>query len=672
MRVIGVDTGGTFTDLVCVDGDEVSQAKVPSTPQQPGLAVLQGLAQFGGARAGDRIIHGTTVALNALLTGRVARTALVTGTGFRDLIEIGRQDRPDIYALHPVKPAPLVPRRLRFEVDQRSWPDPDTGALVSVSEPTRRQLKELAARLKKSGAESVAVCLLHAWADAAIETRVAEALSSLKVPITCSGTILPEHREYERFSTAVVNASLVPRLRDYLERLEAELGGAELFILQSNGGTIPAARAAVEPVRVLLSGPTGGVVGAARAAREAGLDSIVTLDMGGTSTDIAFQRADGEREATQAVDPLRVGGHPVGVPSLDIHTIGCGGGSLVSVDAGGILHVGPQSAGADPGPVCYGRSDRLTVTDAHVQLGHIREGGFLRGDLRLDVEATNAAFEKLGRKLRVEPDEAARGVLDVARAAMRRALSVMTMQRGQDPEHMHLVAFGGAGGLHAAALAGALGMRGALVPAWPGVLSAWGMSGAAAIRDAARTVLDPLERWKRGARKKAFAELAREALASLREGGHSAKNAVREELLDLRYRGQAFELRLPECADPGADPGAAFHEAHERLYGYALPEREVELVCLRVRVATPQPEAKVARPRARALPAAAILERRPVDFGARRSAAVVDAGRLRPGHRFEGPAVLELYSGTTLVPPGWTARVTGGGHLLLEGEGEVG
>lgn len=660
--MIGVDTGGTFTDLVCVDGDEVTQAKVPSTPGEPGLAVLHGLAQFGGARTGDRVIHGTTVALNALLTGRVARTALVVNEGFRDLIEIGRQDRPDIYALHPEKPAPLVPRRLRFEVDQRSWPDPETGELVSVAEPTRGELKELAARLKKSGAESVAVCLLHAWADAAIETRVAEELASLGLPITCSGTILPEHREFERFSTAVVNASLVPLMQDYLERLEGELGGAALFVLQSNGGTIPAARAAVEPVRVLLSGPTGGVVGAARTAREAGLDAIVTLDMGGTSTDIAFQRADGDSAATQAVDPLRVGGHPVGVPSLDIHTIGCGGGSLVSVDAGGILHVGPQSAGADPGPVCYGKSDRLTVTDAHVQLGHIREGRFLRGDLHLDVGATRAAFEALGRELGVTADEAARGVLDVARAAMRRALSVMTMQRGQDPERMHLVAFGGAGGLHAAALAGALGMRGALVPAWPGVLSAWGMSGAAAIRDAARTVLDPLDAWKRSARKKAFAELAREALGSLREGGHSAKTAVREELLDLRYRGQAFELRLPECADPAA----AFHEAHERLYGYALPEREVELVCLRVRVSTPQPEVRSARPRAKALPAAAILERRPVDFGKRRSAAVIDAARLRPGHRFEGPAVLELYSGTTLVPPRWTARVTQGGHLLLE------
>ena len=664
MRTLGVDTGGTFTDVVLLDGQDQAVAKLPSTPDAPARAVLAGLQALGGTRRGTHVVHGTTVSLNALLTGRTAPAALVTGEGFADLLEIGRQDRPDIYDLEPRKPRPLVPRRLRFTVGQRSWPDPadPRGGLVRVQTPTKTELKRLAARLKRSGARSVAICLLHSYADPAIEQGVAEALEGVGLPLTASAALLPEHREVERFSTAVVNAVLVPLMRDYLGPLEAAVAPARLSILQSNGGTLPAARAALEPVRVLLSGPAGGVVGAARAARQAGFHRMVGLDMGGTSTDVSFHDAGGGGEEASAVEPLRVAGYPVGVPSLDIHTIGCGGGSLVSVDDGGVLHVGPQSAGADPGPVCYGNSDRLTVTDAHVALGHIAEGSFLGGELTLDVDAVQRAFERLARRLGVRPPEAAGAVLEVARAAMRRAIGVMTMQRGQDPAHLPLVAFGGAGGLHGAALAGSLGMRAALIPRLPGALSAFGMATADALREHVRSPLAPLEDWGPGARRKALAALDREGRASLREAGYRAADVRYEHHLDLRYQGQSFELRVPD----GPRAAETFHDAHERLYGYRLPQRGIELVCLRSRAVVPFPAARARRPRARALSADARAGQRSAVFGRRVRAEVLRREALRPGMAFEGPALVEEYSGTTLVPPGWTARVAAGGHLVLE------
>ncbi|MCZ6596451.1 MAG: hydantoinase/oxoprolinase family protein [Planctomycetota bacterium] len=673
-RTLGVDTGGTFTDVVLREDGELRVAKVASTPDDPARGVLAGLEQLGGTGEGDHVVHGTTVALNALLTGSTARTVLVAGEGFADLIEIGRQERPEIYALEPRKPTPLVPRELRFEVAQRSWPDPSGKGLVTVKSPDSGELEELAAAVQKSGAESVAVCLLHAFADPAIETAVARALEPLGIPLTCSASILPEHREYERFSTAVVNAALAPLMRDYLGSLQERLGAARLYVLMSNGGTLPAPRAAVEPVRVLLSGPAGGVVGAARAAREAGFRRLVGLDMGGTSTDVAFHdvatdspRGAGESggsaaDAASTVEPLRVAGYPVGVPALDIHTIGCGGGSLVTVDRGGMLHVGPESAGADPGPVCYGQSEQPTVTDAHVFLGHIAEGPFLSGELPLDLDAVQRAFGVLARELGVEPVEAARGVLAVAQAAMRRAIGVMTMQRGQDPGRVLLVAFGGAGGLHAAALAESLGMPAALVPRHPGALSAYGMTTADAIREHARSPLERLSSWSRTRRRRVFAELAAEGRESLVEAGHPQRAVACEHLLDLRYEGQSYELRLPECADPAA----AFHEAHERLYGYRLADREVELVCLRARAVVRAEPPRFARPRSKPLPDEAIRGRRRAVFDRPRNAAVIDRACLRPGHRLDGPALVEEYSGTTLIPPGWRGRVTAGNHLLLE------
>jgi N-methylhydantoinase A len=659
--VVGVDTGGTFTDLVRVaPGETPRTGKVHSTPGDPTRAVRAGLAELTGGAQVEHLVHGTTVALNALLTGSIARTALVTNAGFRDLVEIGRQDRPELYALHPVKPAPLVPRRLRFELAQRSWPGP-RGKLVEEQRPDARAYEELARRLARSGAESVAICLLHSYADPAIERRVARALAPLGLPLTCSADILPAYREVERFSTAIVNAALAPVMSAYLARLARDLPAGRLSLLQSSGGTLAARVAAREPVRVLLSGPAGGVVGAARAAAEAGLGQIATLDMGGTSTDVAFH--DPAAGLLGAASEARVAGHPIGVPTLDIHTIGCGGGSLVHVDKGGVLHVGPASAGADPGPVCYGTGATPTVTDAHVQLGHIAAAGFLDGGLSLDTDAVARAFEALGARLGVTPDAAAEGVLDVARAAMRRAVSVMTMQRGQDPEALPLVAFGGGGGLAAAALAGSLGMPGALVPALPGVLSAHGMAHADALRDHAATVLAPLAAWDAARRARALAELAQRGRRELREAGHAPGAIAFEHSLELRYHGQSFELSVPECADPAA----AFAARHRALYGWDLPHGVVELVHLRARavVRRAPPATGARRPRRRPAPEEAVVGTRRAGFGRRVLAKRIDRARLAPGHVVDGPAILEEFSGTTLVPPGWRAEVRPGGHLWL-------
>jgi N-methylhydantoinase A len=667
---IGIDTGGTFTDLIRRSGDELSVAKVPSTPDDPVRAIRAGLEALGGLGRRDHVVHGTTLALNALLTGRVADAAWIGGTGLQDVLEIGRQDRPDIYALEPSRPTPLIPGERCFEVDSRAWPGPDGAGLERISRPTRADLDRLARDVARSGAESLAIGLLHAYAAPELEHEIARALRPLGLPITCSADLLREHREVERFSTAAVNAVLVPLMQRYLARVEpalADLAGAPVrfSLLQSTGGTLPAAEAAQAPVRVLLSGPAGGVVGAARAAREAGFEAFVGLDMGGTSTDVAFHSSApvGSRGAQQTFEPMRVAGHPVAVPMLDIHTVGCGGGSLVTVDAAGILHVGPESAGADPGPVAYGRSEALTVTDAHVLLGHVAAGPFLGGNLELDVAAVRRAFAGLARRLDVDATDAARAVLDVARAAMRRALAVMTMQRGHDPARLPLVAFGGAGGLHAAALAESLGMPGALVPRHPGALSALGMTVATPHVDVEETRLVPLADCGPRERRAILANLERSARSALRAAGVPARAITCEAALDLRYEGQSFELRVPAT---GA-PETAFHAAHERLYGYALRDRSIELVCLRVRAQARASHSPSRRPRARALPQRAVRETRPVVFArrGRSRTPVVERARLPEGCAFAGPALIEEYTGTTLVPPGWSVRVTAGGHLWL-------
>jgi N-methylhydantoinase A len=659
LNAIGADTGGTFTDLVLLEGDEVRTVKVHSTPQDPSEAVLAGLEALGGA-AGIELIHGSTVGLNAMLTGGVAPTALVTNEGFRDLIEIGRQERPELYALHPEKPTPLVERRRRFEIAQRAFPS-QGGSLDLQKQPTKAELTRLAERVRRSGAKSVAVCLLHSYADPRMEEEVARHLEAAGLSVTCSARLLAEYREFERFSTAIANASLVPIVRDYLERLSERVGERELSILQSSGGSFPASQAAHEPVRALFSGPAGGVVGAARAATQAGHEEVVTLDMGGTSTDVAFHSSRAGLE--KAVNDVQVAGYPIGVPALDIHTIGCGGGSIVSVDPSGVLRVGPLSAGASPGPVCYGTGTDLTVTDAHVMLGHLSPGAFLGGALELDVDGVRRGFAALGKRLGVSKRAAAEGVLSVARAAMRRAVGVMTMQRGRDPQRLPLVAFGGAGGLHAASLADSLNQPGALIPRHPGALSAWGMAHADAVQDRSQTVLGDLGDWPRAKRASALKELARDAADLLRASGHSQRSIQTEFRLDLRYRGQSYDLALSEGRRD--DAAARFHRAHAERFGWALEDAEVELVHLRARALVCRPLPRAGEVQPKRLPKSAVLGTQPAGFNGQVAARRIQRESLQEGVSFRGPAIIEEYSGTTLLPPKWSARVTKGLHLWL-------
>src|SRR5688572_16798735 len=497
---IGVDTGGTFTDFVYAVGGEIRVFKVASTPDDPSRAITEGLRRIieeHSARVTEvEVVHGTTVGTNALLQRRGARIALVTTSGFEDVIEIGRQARPELYNLNAIKPPPLVPGNLRYGVSER------VASSGEVIEPlTDDEVAGLLRQVRRGKPESIAISLLFSFAHPAHERRILEALSELDIPLSVSHQILPEYREYERTSTVCVNAYLQPLMGRYLGRLGTHAssmqhaGGVRthfsLRVMQSSGGSISAEAAAHEPVRTVLSGPAGGVVGALRVARAAKIEEIITFDMGGTSTDVALCDRDGMRLTNEAI----VAGVPVAVPMMDIHTVGAGGGSIARVDEGGSLRVGPESAGADPGPACYGKSMLPTVTDAHVVLGHFGGGGLLGGEFKLDEERARAALSVLAGDLsrvtgkRTSVIAAAEGLVSIANTNMERALRHVSVERGHDPREFTLVPFGGAGGLHAVDLARGLGIPRVLLPAHPGALSAIGVVVSDVVKDQSRTVM---------------------------------------------------------------------------------------------------------------------------------------------------------------------------------------
>ncbi|MEX2470674.1 MAG: hydantoinase/oxoprolinase family protein [Gemmatimonadota bacterium] len=653
--LLAVDTGGTFTDLVLRTEAGIRTLKLPSTPADPSEAVLAGIDELLGDGDPFVLLHGSTVATNALLERRGARVVLVTNEGFEDVIEIGRQNRPQLYALVGHRPPPLVARDDRIGIAGRLGPD---GAEVEPVDP--EELAGLAARVRELGGEAVAICLLHAYADPAHERAVAGALTDVGVPVSVSSSVLPEFREYERTSTTVVNAYVTPVMDRYLGRLEAESGAVRTTIMGSNGGALPVARARREPVHTVLSGPAGGVMGALAWARRAGHDGIVTFDMGGTSTDVSL--CPGRPLRTREFE---IGGSPVAVPVIDIHTVGAGGGSLARVDAGGALRVGPESSGATPGPICYGNGGtEVTVTDAHVWLGTLPADGFLGGARTLDREAVRAPLTELATALGTSLEEAAEGVLTVADTAMERALRVISVERGYDPIDFTVVAFGGAGGLHVAELTGRLGASRAMVPPDPGLLSAYGMLAAPLTHEASRTVLvredapDARDRVER-----ALAELEREARAAIAadlpdaDGG---EGLTTERWIDARYRGQSFELAVP--ADGWA---ARFHAAHEERYGYRRDDIPAEAVTVRVVVTAATPELDPPElPEATEPPPLSNLE--VFHRGQRLTASRVERSALGAGHRLDGPLVVQEYSGTTWVPPEWTVEVDRWGTLHLE------
>ena len=614
--------------------------KVPSTPEDPSRSVRTALRDLASGPAA--IVHGTTVATNALLERRLERTALVTTRGFADLLDLGRQNRERLYDLDEARPPPLVPPELRFEIDERV----DAAGRVLVA-PDDDEVAAVVAAVRASGAASVAVLFLHAYANPAHELRVGAALEAADLRVSLSHRVLNEYRELERLSTTVVNAALAPIMGRYLERIDPALQeGWRVRVMQSNGGSIASAVAAAEPVRTVLSGPAGGAVGALRLGREIGDRDLITFDMGGTSTDVFLTR--GELGTTSE---SRVGGCPIAVPVVDLHTVGAGGGSIAFLDAGGALRVGPESAGADPGPIAYGRGDRLTVTDAHVFLGRLPAAGLVDGAVLLDPVRVGDAVRALAAEAGIEPEALALGVLRVAEAAMERAIRVISVERGHDPAAFSLVAFGGAGGLHAASLAARLGMRRVIVPPRPGVFSAWGMALADVVRDASRTwrTWDGVE--------EAFAAMTAELRAELAREGFAAP-AI-ERTADLRYEGQSFELGVPW----GDDAVARFHALHETRYGYRDETRAVEPVTLRVRgagVVLAAEEGGAVEPAPRDAGPARSGERDVGFTEGRRRTAIFRREALEPGMTAPGPAVIEELSATTVVPPG-TRFVVGAG-----------
>src|SRR5437660_2267456 len=666
---IAIDTGGTFTDCVLVDPSTrgLRMLKVFSTPADPSRAIVNAIRTIA-AEAEFILLHGTTVGTNTLLERKGARTALVTTAGFEDAIEIGRQARPKLYDFFFDRIEPLIAKDLRFGIEERTAA---TGEILT--EPTTVDLKELAERVAAAKPESVAISLLFSFANAKNEQAVAGSLGALGVPLSISHQILPEFREYERTSTVVINAYLQPVMRRYLENMERALRGQgaggrhqasgspvpKIFVMQSSGGITALATAAREPVRTVLSGPAGGVVGALATARASGFENIIAFDMGGTSTDVSLVEG-----AIKTANDAQIAGLPISVPMLDIHTVGAGGGSLARFDAAGVLRVGPESAGADPGPICYGRGVQPTVTDANLLLGRLQPTKFLGGEFTLDLERTHRVTQewltKHGSSLSLE--KFATGVVRVVNATMEKAIRVVSIERGRDPRRFTLVAFGGAGGLHACALAEALSIPHVIVPAFPGALSALGILWSDVVKDYSRTVL-----W-RVSREIPLAKLNREFSAL---GQASEQDFAREgwdgtprfhRTVDLRYRGQGYELNLPLTRSLLGE----FEAEHRRRYGYTHAKREIEIVTLRLRAALKSSgsHATAATVRGKVSRRSA-SETRVVFDGRRVNTKIYAREELGARKTFRGPAIVAEYSATTVVPPGKKFSVDDVGNLII-------
>ena len=665
---VGVDTGGTFTDFIyAAGGDGRSRMfKLASTPADPSRAIAEGLQRIAAESKVSlrelEIVHGTTVGTNALLQRRGARAALVTTAGFEDVLAIGRQARPALYDLDAARPEAIIPRALRFGVRERVAA---TGEVLEALD--ENSLVELVEKLRRARVESVGVCLLFSFVRPEHERMLARALETLGVPLSISHEILPEYREFERTSTVAINAYLQPLMGAYLKNLRAP----RLRVMQSSGGSISAAAAGREPVRTILSGPAGGVVGGLLAASAAGSPDIITFDMGGTSTDVALCAGGQLRTTNEAT----VAALPVAVPMLDIHTVGAGGGSIARVDAGGSLRVGPESAGADPGPAAYGRGSLPTVTDANLVLGRFGGAGLLGGDFKLDTGRALEVLERLAREMRAASgrrttaQEAALGVVRVVNAGMERALRVVSIERGFDSRSFALVSFGGAGGLHACALARSLRIPRVIVPQRPGALSALGALASDVVIDASRTVmLDAVDSGRLVELERAFQEMERAARAALkREGFSDARQQRHERSVAARYKGQSFELEINPKSN--ATLVAAFQRAHRARYGYAQAERAVEIVSARLRSRglvkklkreriARSTDARIVAPHASAL---VYFTNKP-----ERVHVYARAELKKAGARLRTPCIVTEYSSTTLVPKEARAHVDQEGNLIIE------
>ena len=648
---VGIDTGGTFTDFVLLEDRRMTVHKVRSSPGDPAEAILLGLAELGVRAELCEVTHGSTVATNAVLERKGARVGMVTTAGFEDVLAIGRQTRAELYNFMVRKPEPLVGRETIFGVKERLAAD---GSVLIALEGA--EVAGLVARLRDVGVESVAVCLLHSYANAGHERLIAEALRGAGFTVSASHEVLPEYREYERWSTTAVNAYVAPLMARYLTRLEEELGSG-LRIMQSNGGSISAGRAKAEAVQTILSGPAAGVAGAQALGAASGFERIITFDMGGTSTDVSL--VDGAIGTT--MESL-VGDLPVRLPVVDIHTVGAGGGSVVWIDEGGSLRVGPRSAGAEPGPACYGSGDELTVTDANLLLGRLDAQFFLGGRMKLDTGRARGIAKALGARVGLSVQALAEGMVRIANANMERAIRVVSVQRGFDPRDFALLAFGGAGGLHACELAESLEVGTVLIPEHSGVLSALGMLVADVRKDYSASVLRASADVSEGELWGRFEPLLERAKTELLGEGFAEAEIAVEHSLDMRYVGQAYEIAVPFEAGFVEE----FHRLHKQLYGYSNATRATEIVQLRVKASgrTEKPSFQAAgQVEKLALPEPSAV--REVIFKRRRERTpVFHRDALRAGMEGVGPAIVITGQSTNVITPDFFWRIDALGTLI--------
>jgi N-methylhydantoinase A len=651
---VGIDTGGTFTDFVFMSPAKMWAYKVLSTPHNPGEAILCGLRDTEVIDEALDIIHGSTVATNALLERKGARLAFLTTSGFEDLLEIGRQTRAELYNIMVEKRNPLIPRRLCFGVQERTLFDGKKALDINL-----HQLNRIVQKLRKSKVESVAICFLHSYANPANEERVYKRLKPLGFSLSVSNRVLREYREFERASTTAINAYVAPLLERYLSRLERELRPNLVRIMQSNGGCVSARSAKENPVCTILSGPAGGVVGAKEVAAAAGFRKIISFDMGGTSTDVSL--CDGDIATTT---DSAISGLPLRMPIIDIHTVGSGGGSIAFIDQGGALRVGPQSAGADPGPSCYGKGKDVTVTDANLLLGRLDPDRFLGGAMKLYPERAQLSLDELASRMKMGAQEFADGVVRVADATMERAIRVISVERGFDPRDFALLSFGGAGGMHACSLAQKLRIPTVIVPKNAGVLSALGMLLSDTIKDYSQSVLKAGEEVSTRELSRLFRPLLETAYHDLKKEGFVRQRMRLLRLLDVRYVGQSYELTVPFTTSYRNE----FNRLHLRKYGYTDERRPVEVVNLRLKaigltekpcLAEVEPGGKEAK--------AARLDRRIMRFNGKNWKADVYAReKLRSKNQISGPALILDYESTAVVPPNFRCDVDRYGNLIIK------
>jgi N-methylhydantoinase A/oxoprolinase/acetone carboxylase beta subunit len=658
---IGVDTGGTFTDFVIASDSFLEVRKIPSTPHDPSRAILQGIQDHLSASSSPLIIHGTTVATNSLLERKGGRIALITTKGFEDILFIGRQVRKELYSLQGEQRRPLLPRNLSFGLEERTTSKGKTEKKVSILE-----LRAILDAIKKKCVEAVAVSLVNSYANPLNERIIRDELKEENILFSVSSEILPEHREFERTVVTAVNAYLMPVISQYLKNLEGKLKNPKLRIMQSNEGYISPDVAKKEPIRTALSGPAGGVVGAFHLGKSIGLKRMISFDMGGTSSDVSL--IDGKIQRTTE---SQIGDFPVRLPIIDIHTVGAGGGSIAYVDSGGSLRVGPHSAGAYPGPACYGRGNIPTVTDANLVLGRLVPELFLGGEMEIFPERSHRVIENLANKIHKTSLETASGIIQIANANMEKAVRVISIERGHDPRDFALVSFGGAGGMHAMEIASSLNIATVIVPKNAGVLSAMGLLMADSIKDYSKSVLNPFDITTFQELEKNLRELQEKSYRDMKKEGFSREDIHITAFLDLRYSGQSYEIMLPYRPSTSSHTSmlSAFHKAHQRLYSYFHSERPVELVNIRLRSIgiTKKIRLKKHRMKDKSPPKGSMLKKQPLFFGGNKyPASVYIREKLEPGNRISGPALVVDQESTTFLPPQHNLLVDGFLNLVME------